>query len=115
MKRLFIIRHAKSSWESPDQDDFDRRLAPRGRRAAPLMGKYMRSLNYRPSVGLCSPARRALETWRYIQNALPCETVEEIQPKLYQPDPRAMFDLTREIDDGHPCAIPVSHNPGVLT
>ena len=115
MKRLFIIRHAKSSWESPDHDDFDRRLAPRGRRAGPLMGKYMRSLNYRPSVALCSPVRRALETWRYIQNALPCETVEEIQPKLYQPDPRAMFDLIREIDDGHPSAILVSHNPGVLT
>ncbi|NBP71958.1 MAG: histidine phosphatase family protein [Alphaproteobacteria bacterium] len=115
MKRLFIIRHAKSSWELPDQDDFDRRLAPRGRRAAPLMGQYMRSLNYRPSVALCSPARRAVETWHYIRDALPCETIEEFLPELYHPDPRAMLDLIREIDNGHPSAILISHNPGVLT
>lgn len=115
MKRLYIIRHAKSSWESPNQDDFDRRLAPRGRRAASLMGEYMRRLNYRPSVALCSPARRALETWSYIKDALPCETVEDIQPELYHPDPRTMLDLIRRIDDGHPSAILVSHNPGVLT
>ena len=115
MKRLYIIRHAKSSWESPDQDDFDRPLAPRGRRAAPLMGQYMRSLGYRPSIALCSPARRAVDTWRHIDGALGCDTVEEICPELYHPDARKVLEIVRDTDDGHSSAIVVSHNPGVLT
>lgn len=75
----------------------------------------MRSQNYRPSVALCSPAKRALETWRYIRGALPGETMEDIRPELYHPDQRGMLDLIRGIDDGHPSAMLVSHNPGVLT
>jgi phosphohistidine phosphatase len=115
MKRLYLMRHAKSSWETPDQDDIDRPLAPRGRRAAPLMGSHMRNLGYAPSIALCSPARRARETWSCLADALGGETAEEVRPELYDSDPRAVLDLVKSLDDAHSSAIVVSHNPTIHT
>lgn len=115
MKRLYLLRHAKSGWTDPEQDDYERTLSPRGRRAAPLMGRYMQNLGYAPSIALCSPAQRTRETWAYIDAALECETVEDLQPELYLPEPRTLFNTIREIDDTHSSAIVISHNPGILT
>jgi phosphohistidine phosphatase len=44
MKMLSILRHAKSSWDEATLTDFERPLAPRGRKAAPLMGRHMREI-----------------------------------------------------------------------
>lgn len=115
MKRLFLLRHAKSGWDDPGQDDFDRSLTRRGRRSAPLMGRYMQNLGYAPSIALCSPARRAQETWGLVRGALASETVEEMRPELYLPDPRTLLDTIRAIGNAHPSAIVISHNPGILT
>lgn len=115
MKRLYLLRHAKSGWDDSTQGDFDRSLSRRGRRSAPLMGRYMRNLGYAPSVALCSPARRTRETWTYVSNALDCDTVEDMRPELYLPEPRTLFDAVRAVEDTHPSAIVISHNPGILT
>tara|TARA_R110000868_G_scaffold10900_11_gene52766 strand:+ start:9558 stop:10076 length:519 start_codon:yes stop_codon:yes gene_type:complete len=115
MKRLFLLRHAKSGWDDPGQDDFDRPLSRRGERSAPLMGRYMRDLGYTPAIALCSPARRTRDTWAHIQKALDCETAAEMPPELYHPEPRTLLDAVRTIGDGYPSAIVISHNPGILT
>lgn len=114
MKRLFLLRHAKSGWDNPGQDDFDRSLTRRGRLSAPLMGRHMQHLGYAPSIALCSPARRAQETWRLVRDALAGQTAEEMRPELYLPDPRTMLGTIREIGNAHPSAIVISHNPGTL-
>ena len=114
MKRLFLLRHAKSGWAGPGQDDLDRPLSPRGRRSAPLMGRHMRDLGYAPTIALCSPARRTRDTWSCIRDILDCETAEEMPPGLYHPDPRTLVDCIRAIDDAHESAIVISHNPGLL-
>jgi phosphohistidine phosphatase len=62
MLRLALLRHAKSSWDDPDIDDFDRPLNERGRRSAPMMGQMLASLNFKPDAILCSPAKRTRET-----------------------------------------------------
>lgn len=115
MKRLYLLRHAKSGWGSPGQDDFDRQLTPRGRRSAPIMGRYMQQLGYAPSIALCSPARRAQETWNLVRDALDSETLEETRPELYLPEPQTLLDAIRKIGSAHPSAIVISHNPGILT
>lgn len=115
MKRLYLLRHAKSGWDDPGQDDFDRRLTRRGRRSAPLIGRYMLHLGYAPSIALCSPARRARETWELVRDALGGETPEDMRPELYHPDPRAMLAIIHKISNAHPSAIVISHNPGILT
>ena len=115
MKRLHLLRHAKSGWDGPEQDDFDRPLSRRGRRSAPLMGRYMRNLGYAPSIALCSPARRTQETWDLVRDALESGTTEEMRPELYHPAPRTLLDTVQAVDDAHESAIVISHNPGILT
>lgn len=114
MKRLFLLRHAKSGWDSPGQDDFDRSLTRRGRISAPLIGRHMQHLGYAPSIALCSTARRAQETWSLVRGALASETAEEMRPELYLPDPRTLLDAIQKIGKIHPSAIVISHNPGTL-
>ena len=61
-KRLFILRHAKSSWDDPGLDDHDRPLAPRGRRAVEALASYLSAREIRPDLVLCSSSRRTRET-----------------------------------------------------
>lgn len=62
MKRLFLIRHAKSSWTDPSLDDFDRPLNKRGRADAPEMAGRLGRLPVKPDLIVASPARRARKT-----------------------------------------------------
>lgn len=62
MLRLMILRHAKSDWAEPGRPDMDRPLAPRGERAAALMGGVLAEPELRPDGILVSPARRTRET-----------------------------------------------------
>jgi phosphohistidine phosphatase len=70
MKRLFLVRHAKSSWDDPTLADFDRPLNDRGKRAAPVMGKRLRERNVHPDYMISSPAARALATCHLIADKL---------------------------------------------
>ena len=113
MKRLYLLRHAKSSWDDPALDDVDRPLAARGRRAAPRMGAYMRERGYRPAIALCSPARRAEETWTLVRGALGCAPAEETRPGIYGAAARDLLRMVQLIDGRHPSAVLIGHNPGV--
>jgi phosphohistidine phosphatase len=70
MRRLLLLRHAKSSWSNPDLDDRDRPLTKRGHVAATAIGKWIEKHKLVPDHVLCSPARRARETWQYAGNGL---------------------------------------------
>jgi phosphohistidine phosphatase len=63
-----VVRHAKSAW--PDVPDHERPLAPRGRRDAPAMGRWLRAAGHVPGQVLYSTARRARETWKFTQPGL---------------------------------------------
>jgi phosphohistidine phosphatase len=71
--RLLLLRHAKSDW-SGSCGDHDRPLAPRGRKAAPRMGPFMRKKGYVPAAVLCSTAERTKETLELLLPALPCRS-----------------------------------------
>lgn len=80
MLHLALLRHAKSSWDDPGLDDFDRPLNDRGRLAAPVMGQLLASLKFAPDLVLCSPAKRTRET------------LQAIQPYFAPPPPKIVFD-----------------------
>jgi phosphohistidine phosphatase len=61
-KRLFVLRHAKSSWDDPGLDDHDRPLAPRGRRAVAVLAGHLKAQAIEPQLVLCSSSRRTRET-----------------------------------------------------
>ena len=62
MLTLFLLRHAKSSWEDATLDDYDRSLNARGKRSAPAIGRYMAQKAYAPNLILCSGSHRTRET-----------------------------------------------------
>src|SRR2546421_12662758 len=69
MKKLLLLRHAKSSWKDASLGDFDRPLNKRGLKAAPMVGEIIRKRKLRPELVLSSPAERAKETTRLVCDA----------------------------------------------
>lgn len=113
MRTLLLLRHAKSSWEDPDLEDFDRPLAPRGTAAAPLMAAYLARKGLQPDQVLCSPARRARQTWSLVARALNANIeVKELQG-LYLGPPSRLLEAIRRTPDSAACVLLVGHNPGL--
>jgi phosphohistidine phosphatase len=83
VKRLLLLRHAKSSWDDPDLDDHDRPLAKRGRRASQTIAKHLSRESVTAELVLCSSAQRARETLERIAPALGDGVDVQIEPELY--------------------------------
>ncbi len=81
MKKLLLMRHGKSSWDDPALADHDRPLAPRGRKGAALVAKYLRDKNLAPAMILCTSATRAQETLEQLRPSLSDSTVVKIEPR----------------------------------
>jgi phosphohistidine phosphatase len=109
VKRLLLLRHAKSSWDEPALADHDRPLAPRGRRAAKLIGAHLRRENLRVCLVLCSSARRARET---LDLVAPSGEVR-IERELYGASAAQLLDRARRISDEVDTAMVIGHNPGM--
>ncbi len=112
MKTLFVLRHAKSSWDFPDLSDFQRPLNDRGRKAAPFMGELMRSRNLVPDLILSSSALRAKQTAMLVREAARFENEIEFTEKIYEASSHKLLYLVNEIDDKYNSAMLVGHNPG---
>lgn len=116
MKRIFLLRHAKSAWPA-GVDDHDRPLAERGRAAAPMVGRYMREQGLLPARVLVSTALRTQQTFALVrpelvpgaEEALPAQ----LEPRIYEAPPGALLTVLQEIDNTVPSAMLVGHNPGI--
>ncbi len=116
-KTLLLLRHAKSSWSDPTLADFERPLNPRGQKAAPRMGAYLRKQKLVPDLVLCSAARRAMETWSLAGDALAKggETPVPIKylRSLYLAPPSRILAALRRTPDEVESVLMVGHNPGM--
>ena len=108
-KHLWILRHAKSSWDDSDLDDHDRPLAPRGRRAAKAMAGYIRREGVAPALVLCSSALRARETLERVNPS----GEWMIEPELYGADVSDLLALLRRVPERVPSVMLIGHNPGM--
>jgi phosphohistidine phosphatase len=113
MKRLILLRHAKSAWEDPDLDDHDRPLNRRGRLSAPLMGAWMADRGFLPDRVLCSTSTRTVETWALARAALPGAPDAVAEPRLYHADPATMLELVRATPDAAATLLLIGHQPGL--
>lgn len=111
MKRLFLLRHAKSSWDDPAFADFERPLAPRGRRAAGRLAQYMGENALSFDLVLCSGAERARETWRRIAEAMGSNVPTHFEDGLYLAGAQALMARLRALDPGVNSVLVVGHNP----
>jgi len=111
MRRLMLLRHAKSDWPA-GVADFERPLAARGREAAPLMARYMAEEGLIPDLALVSPAKRTRETWGLLAPALGDVAVKS-EPRIYNASVGELLSLVTAIDEEVETALFVGHNPGM--
>ena len=113
MPTLLLLRHAKSSWDRPGQADADRPLATRGRKAAPLIGAWLRRRDLLPDLVLCSTARRTRETSALVQAEWqhPVETRE--LEGLYLATPERILQILRSLAQAPERVLVLGHNPGL--
>jgi phosphohistidine phosphatase len=107
--RLYVLRHAKSSWDQPGERDHERQLAPRGRHAAELLGRYVQDHQIRPELILCSTARRAVETLQGVDP--PGERL--IESMLYGAGCDELLERLREVPAERRSVMIVGHNPAL--
>lgn len=114
MKSLYLIRHAKSSWDYPELRDIERPLNKRGRRDAPFMGSLLKGKGVRPDLLLSSPATRAYATAVFFAEALdyPVEQIR-VAPVIYHGGEGDIFDLVRTLDDALHTVLLFGHNPAL--
>ena len=114
MLRLMLFRHAKSSWTDPGLDDHNRPLNPRGQKAAPLIGRFMRMQKLVPDLVLCSPARRARETWKLASAELGAAPRLLLEEALYDfGNGGRVLDTVRGKAETAKSVMVVGHNPSI--
>lgn len=114
MKRLVLVRHAKSSWSDPSAADFDRKLNKRGKRDAPFMAEKLAERDIRADLIIASPAKRAKKTAKHMAKAINYESSKiyytEDAYSFAAPD---LFEIIRKIDDKNEEVLFVGHNYGL--
>lgn len=114
MKKLYLIRHAKSCWDNPHLSDFDRPLNNRGKHDAPLMGKILKRMKIKPDVIYSSGANRAISTALIIAKELDYDEDRIIvENNIYESSIMDLIEIIHEIPDEIKTAFIVGHNPGI--
>ena len=112
MKTLFLIRHAKSSWDDPALADKDRPLNARGNRDAPKMGKRLAKRGVKPDLILSSPAARAVMTAEIIAKKLDYRRMKiVVNDRLYAVEADQLLDVIRKLGDKLERVMLIGHNP----
>jgi len=107
MKRLYLLRHAKSSWDDPELADHERPLSARGRRAADAIGDHMREHGIQPQLVLCSSSARTRETLARIGLS------GEVERDLYGASASELLARVRELSPRLESVLLIGHNPGM--
>ena len=114
MKSILLVRHAKSSWDSPTTHDFDRPLNDRGNRDAPMMANRLLERKTDIDLFVTSTAVRALTTAKYFIKAYGAKKDRVIElSDLYHAHTSVFYNVIRQLDDKFNTAAIFSHNPGI--
>jgi len=113
MKTLFLLRHAKSSWDDPDLPDHRRPLNKRGRKTAPLMGQFLAAEKLMPDVIISSTAVRAGQTARLIARHGEFPGSIELTDALYPTTPRRCVSVLQTVPGDAAAVMLVGHNAGM--
>jgi phosphohistidine phosphatase len=111
-RKLVLLRHAKSAWPE-GVPDHDRPLAPRGRRDAPVMGRWLRAAGGVPDLVLCSTARRTRETWELAQPALKATPQVGFERRVYEAPAAQLLGLVHGVPPAVRTLLIIGHAPGI--
>ncbi|MDP3149612.1 MAG: histidine phosphatase family protein [Ignavibacteria bacterium] len=116
MKILYIVRHAKSSWESGITKDFDRPLNNRGNHSADIMSKFISEKEIKIEKIVSSPAKRAITTAKIFAKALKINESEiQLEEKIYEASLKTLLEVVHELDDSVSSVMLFGHNPGLTS
>ena len=113
MKTLFILRHAKSSWDNADLADYDRPLNSRGLGEATFMGNLLYQHQIQPDLILSSPAKRTKQTAVLVKETGQLEKKIQYEEKIYEASPLALLQIVSGIEDKNETVLLIGHNPGL--
>lgn len=114
MRTLTLARHAKSSRDDPDLDDFERPLNPRGERDAPEMARRLAAAGDPPDRIVSSPALRALQTARVLAPALGLDPGSVVtEPRIYEASCTRLVEVLRGQPRSAGHLMLVGHAPGI--
>ena len=111
MKHLYVLRHAKSSWDDSGLPDHDRPLAPRGEKAAVRIAARLRSEGIAPALVLCSSALRTRQTLAALLPVLDGDVQISVEDGLYGAGMREVLARVREVPEAVPSVLLIGHNP----
>jgi phosphohistidine phosphatase len=112
-RTLYLLRHLKSSWDDESLADFERPLAPRGRKAGKKVAQHLREKGVRPELVLCSPAVRARQTLAAVEATLGEPEVRFVDG-LYHAWADTLLAVLQAVDPGVDSVLLIGHNPGLL-
>lgn len=112
MRRLILMRHAKSGWDDPDLPDHDRPLSPRGRLAAVLMGAWLAEQGLAPDHALVSSSLRTVESWDRLRQGGGFDAPATVTPALYLAEPEAALAVLRAAPPTARTLLMLGHEPG---
>ncbi len=114
MKQIYLIRHAKSSWDKNNLKDIERPLNKRGEKDAPFMGKLLKEKNTKPDLIITSPAERAFKTAKIFCNEMDMEKEQIlVEKELYDAGKNDILRVIYQFDNSFNSAMLFSHNPGL--
>jgi len=112
-KELLLLRHAKSSWDNPKLDDFDRPLAPRGRDSAPLIARVLEERHWRPRMALVSSSTRTRETWELLSSHFAHAPSPTFRDSLYEASAEQLLAEVHHTPEIVSTLLVLGHNPGL--
>lgn len=113
MKRLTLLRHAKSDWDDPVARDFDRPLNRRGEKAALLMGQFAAKRKMQFDLLVASPAVRVMQTLETFFEGYGETLDARWDRRIYLASSPTLFDVVRDLPDGADSVLMAGHNPGL--
>ncbi|MDI9498412.1 MAG: histidine phosphatase family protein [Bacillota bacterium] len=113
MKKLYLLRHAKSSWDNPDLGDYNRPLNKRGKRQARAMGRFFQEQGFEIDLILCSGAQRTRQTLELILEFYDYQGEIEYRDELYESSVSILQNLIRRAKSD--TLLLIGHNPEMET
>ena len=113
MKNLFLLRHAKSSWDNAALADFDRPLSKRGISNAILLSEYIQKHNITFDLVLSSPSERTQSTLDLVLSSLDYFPTTTLKESIYHASTSSLTQLIKEQDNEINNLLVIGHNPGL--
>jgi phosphohistidine phosphatase len=115
MRRLILLRHAKTERDSPSGKDHDRRLEERGRDDAAAIATWLAERDLLPDQALVSTATRTRQTWEVVAELFPAKAEPQVEhlPELYSASASQLLQAIHEVSAGVNRLMLIGHNPGL--